>query len=160
VILALFTASTSIVVARISFIFRGGVVIQAVSLTAAAVLGITISAFTWFKDVDGVRVVSFVAPALSAIAAIFALALFFFVAPNENLDVTDDQPNTMLLFYSALGVSLFALAMLFDTHMIIGGESTLFILGPECIILGAVQLYLEVVSLFVLMLVILGNACK
>tara|TARA_B110000285_G_C14803911_1_gene458791 strand:- start:215 stop:421 length:207 start_codon:yes stop_codon:yes gene_type:complete len=67
------------------------------------------------------REVSFIAPALSAIAAIFALALFFIVAPNENLDVTDNKSNTLLIFYSAFGVSLFVLAMLFDTSMIIGG---------------------------------------
>jgi len=48
--------------------------------------------------------------------------------------------------------------MLFDTSSVIGGKSIMFELGPETYILGALQLYLEIINMFVLIMVILGEA--
>lgn len=64
----------------------------------------------------------------------------------------------MKLLYACIGVILFSLIMLFDTKCVIGGKSMMFELGPEAYILGAVQLYLEIVNMFVLIMVILGEA--
>ena len=72
--------------------------------------------------------------------------------------ICEKPDSNMRLIYSALGLSLFALIMLFDTSMVIGGNSFMFVLGPECYILGAIQLYLEAMNMFVLALVILGEA--
>jgi FtsH-binding integral membrane protein len=56
-----------------------------------------------------------------------------------------------------MAIVLFAIIMLFDTSQVIGGKSMMFELGPECYILGALQLYLEYINMFVLILVILGE---
>ena len=110
--------------------------------------------------------ISFIGPALSAIGLVFGLALFFAVAPNEKLgcDMVENEsgdleckPDTMKLIYAGIGVILFSLIFLFDTSMVIGGQSMMFVLGPECYILGAIQLYLEIINMFVLLLVILGD---
>jgi hypothetical protein len=37
-----------------------------------------------------------------------------------------------------VGVLLFALVMLYDTSMVIGGKSMMFVLGPESYILAAI----------------------
>lgn len=63
----------------------------------------------------------------------------------------------MKLAYASIGVILFSMIFLFDTSMVIGGKSMMFVLGPECYILGAIQLYLETINMFVLLLVILGD---
>lgn len=68
------------------------------------------------------------------------------------------DPDSMKLLYACIGVCLFALIMLFDTKSVIGGKSIMFELGPETYILGAVQLYLEIINMFVLIMVILGEA--
>lgn len=111
--------------------------------------------------------ISFIGPALSAIGLVFGLALFFAVAPNEKLgcDMVENEetseleckPDTMKLAYAGIGVILFSMIFLFDTSMVIGGQSMMFVLGPECYILGAIQLYLEIINMFVLLLVILGD---
>jgi FtsH-binding integral membrane protein len=77
--------------------------------------------------------------------------------PENPGEMTCEKDN-MRLLYAGLGVVLFALIMLFDTSMVIGGNSFMFVLGPECYILGAIQLYLEIINMFVLILVILGES--
>jgi hypothetical protein len=64
----------------------------------------------------------------------------------------------MKIVYAGLGCVLFALIMLFDTKSVIGGKSIMFELGPETYIMGAVQLYLEIINMFVLVMVILGES--
>ena len=87
-LLLVFTICTSMVVSKISLAAQAsnpGIVLEAVALTTAAVLGITIFAFTGFKDVPGVHEVSFIGPSLSAIGLIFGVTAFFVFAPNEKL---------------------------------------------------------------------------
>lgn len=134
------------------------------TLTSAAVMGITIFAFTKFRTLGGVEEISMIGPGLSAIGLIFGVTSFFVFAPNKSLGCTTDatgecsgEPNQMRLLYAALGVCLFALIMLFDTASVIGGKSIMFVLGPETYILGAIQLYLEIINMFVLIMVILGE---
>ena len=98
------------------------------------------------------------------------MALFFAVAPNEKLgcnkvpvdpEIPDGEmkceTDMMKLAYATIGMLLFSMIFLFDTSMVIGGKSMMFVLGPECYILGAIQLYLEIINMFVLLLVILGD---
>ena len=98
------------------------------------------------------REVSFIGPALSAIGLVFGLASFFVFAPNKKLgcemqpvdpNCTEDceeecKTNIMKLFYAIIGVVLMTLVLLFDTSMVIAGKSFMFVLGPECYILGAI----------------------
>ena len=63
----------------------------------------------------------------------------------------------MNTFYAGIGCALFALIMLFDTSMVIGGKSMMFALEPECFVLGALQLYLEIINMFVMIIVILAG---
>jgi FtsH-binding integral membrane protein len=165
----IFTFCTSIAVSKISLaasVENEGVVFEAVTLTSAAVMGITIFALTKFRNIDGVEDISMIGPGLSAIGLVFGVTSFFVFAPNKRLGCTMDaatgecseEPNNMRLLYAALGVCLFALIMLFDTASVIGGKSIMFVLGPETYILGAIQLYLEIINMFVLIMVILGES--
>lgn len=167
-LLFIFTILSSVVVSKISLASQQGapgVVFEAFALTAAAVIGITIFAFTGLKDPDsGIVELSFIAPGLSALALVFGVAAFFVFGPQENLGCDLDETtgkckrDGMKLLYACIGVMLFALIMLFDTKSVIGGKSMMFELGPETYILGALQLYLEIINMFVLLMVILGEA--
>jgi FtsH-binding integral membrane protein len=87
-LLLVFTLCTSVCVSKISLsASKGnpGVVFEAVTLTSAAVLGITIFAFTGFDKIDGAKEISFIGPALSAIGLIFGVTSFFVFAPADRL---------------------------------------------------------------------------
>lgn len=166
-LLVVFTLCTSIVYAKISLAAQAGnpgVVFEAFALTCAAVMGITIFAITKFRDIDGVQEISMIGPGLSAIGLVFGVTAFFVFAPNKRLGCDLDAdgkcmaPSSMRLLYACLGVILFSMIMLFDTASVIGGKSIMFELGPETYILGAIQLYLEMINMFVLIIVILGEA--
>ena len=161
----IFTVCCSVAVSKISLAAQAGspgVVFEALALTAAAVLGITIFAFIGFRKLDGMKTISMIGPGLSAIGLLFGVASFFVFAPNDMLGCDRDEageckPSGIKLMYAVLGVCLFALIMLFDTSSVIGGKSIMFELGPETYILGAIQLYLEIINMFVLAMVILGE---
>ena len=65
--------------------------------------------------------------------------------------------DTYKIGYALIGVILFTLILLLDTSAIIGGKKMMFTLGPECFILGAIQLYLEMINMFILAIVLLGS---
>ena len=93
-------------------------------------------------------------PALSAVGMTFAVTGLFVVASTNSLAAPDTNPK-MNTLYAGIGASLLGLIMLFDTSMVIGGKSMMFSLGPECFVLGALQLYLEIINMFVMIIVIL-----
>lgn len=95
VLLFMFTFFTSVIVSKISLAAQAsapGVVFEAVALTSAAVLGITIFAFTNLRGKDsGIYEMSYIAPGLSAIGLVFAVAAFFVFGPSEKLGCDKDD---------------------------------------------------------------------
>ena len=136
ILLAIFTVSVSVVVAKIALMTNEQIVFEAACLTAAAVIGIQIFAFTGFRNIEGVDRFSMMGPALSAVGMTFAVTGLFVVASTNSLAAADTNPK-MNTLYAGIGASLLGLIMLFDTSMVIGGKSMMFSLGPECYILGA-----------------------
>lgn len=158
ILLTVFTICTSIMVAKIAAASKPQLVFEAFCLTTAAVIGITIFALTSFKKIEGVEKFSIMAPALSAVGMIFAVTGLFVFLPVTNLAPEAGEKSNYKVVYATIAIILFALIMLFDTSQVIGGKSMMFELGPECYILGALQLYLEYINMFVLILVILGES--
>ena len=138
ILLAIFTVSVSVVVAKIALMTNEQIVFEAACLTAAAVIGIQIFAFTGFKKIEGVESFSIMAPFLSAVGMTFAVSGLFVIASVNSLsDQEEIKSSRMNTLYAGIGCALLALVMLFDTSMVIGGKSMMFSLGPECYILGA-----------------------
>ena len=80
----IFTVSMSMVVSKLSIAAETsnpGIVFEAVALTTAAVLGITIFAFTKFSSVEGAGELSIIAPLLSATATVFGVGALFVFGP-------------------------------------------------------------------------------
>merc|ERR1719197_122522 len=159
-LLSLFTMCVSVCVAKIAAASEPQIVFEAFCLTTAAVIGITVFAVTSFREFKDVDKISIMAPGLSAVGMIFAVTGLFVFLPVTNLVKDENAVSTGLnwkVLYASIAIVLFAIIMLFDTSQVIGGKSMMFELGPECYILGALQLYLEYINMFVLILVILGE---
>uniref|UniRef100_A0A3B4YZG6 Zgc:110410 n=1 Tax=Stegastes partitus TaxID=144197 RepID=A0A3B4YZG6_9TELE len=58
--------------------------------------------------------------------------------------------------YACLGTLLFSLYLVFDTQLILGGKHRKYEVSPEEYIFAALNLYLDIVSLFLLLLQLIG----
>jgi FtsH-binding integral membrane protein len=59
---------------------------------------------------------------------------------------------TMRLIYCTFGVMVFAVYLVFDTQLIVGGEGRSYQLNQEDYILGAIILYMDIINLFIYIL--------
>jgi len=126
-------------------------------LTAAGVFGVTVFALTYFPKIEGVEEFSKRAPFLSATGVIFATAGILLFAFSGDLNGGEGGKAALNVLFAAIGALLFVLVMLFDTSMIVGGRKMYYTIGMECYMIAALQLYLEVVNMFALLIVILGE---
>ncbi|KAB7499913.1 Protein lifeguard 1 [Armadillidium nasatum] len=65
--------------------------------------------------------------------------------------------RTLTIFYYCLGAFIFSIYIVFDTQIIIGGKHKLAI-SPEEYIFAALNLYLDVINIFLYLLAIIGLA--
>lgn len=82
-------------------------------------------------------------------AAILVLICFGIIAGIMNNKVLN-------ILYASIGALLFAFYIVFDTQLIIGGDHKLSI-SPEEYIFAALNLYLDVVNLFLYILALVGR---
>ena len=66
------------------------------------------------------------------------------------------QSNVLNILYACLGALLFSFYIVFDTQLMIGGNHKLAI-SPEEYIFAALNLYLDVINLFMYLLAIFGG---
>merc|ERR1712070_812314 len=141
VLLGAFTAVMSInvglVCAIVTSIGLGVCVLQALIITAALVAGLTIYTFTSKRDFSFLGAILF--PVLFAFVIVGFLMAFF---PSLNSGVLG-------LMYSGFGALLFCVYIVYDTHRI---AETLEI---DDYVEGAIQLYLDIINLFLYILDIL-----
>ncbi|KAM9310036.1 protein lifeguard 1 [Pholidichthys leucotaenia] len=62
----------------------------------------------------------------------------------------------LYIVYACLGTLLFSLYLVFDTQLILGGKHRKYEVSPEEYIFAALNLYLDIVSLFLLLLQLIG----
>uniref|UniRef100_A0A3P8TJD1 Zgc:110410 n=1 Tax=Amphiprion percula TaxID=161767 RepID=A0A3P8TJD1_AMPPE len=62
----------------------------------------------------------------------------------------------LYITYACLGTLLFSLYLVFDTQLILGGKHRKYQVSPEEYIFAALNLYLDIVSLFLLLLQLIG----
>lgn len=125
------------VCAAVSAAGFGYVVLQAATLTAALFIGLTIYAFSTKRDISVLGATLF--PCLFALTSYGLLALVF---PSMRTGLAG-------FMYSLAGAVLFCFYIVFDTFRI------LKVLGPDDYIEAAIQLYLDIVNLFLHILDIL-----
>ncbi|KAF7260027.1 hypothetical protein EG68_02548 [Paragonimus skrjabini miyazakii] len=144
--LGIFTLAFSYLTGTITSFYNTESVLIAVAITAALCLAISLFAIQTRIDFTKCTALLFV---LSMVVLLTGLACIIVYA------VTGSNNRVLQAVYGGLGALLFGLYLAFDTQMIIGGRK--HELSPEEYISGALQLYMDIVNLFLMILSLFGN---
>merc|ERR1711963_250951 len=136
--MGIFTLALSIMTASIAIHHDVYWVIMAIGITAALCLGLTLFSFQTKIDFTGIGMYLF---ACTWILFIFGILAIVFFARNYPVIHT---------VYSALIALLFSVYLVYDTQQIMGGKK--YEISPEEHIYASVQLYIDVVYIFLAIL--------
>ena len=139
--LGVFTLSEAWLIATICTKTDPKIVLEAAVLTLGDVVAITIYAMTTKTDF------TVCGPALFIFGMTFSIVGFFLAIFGFHLGIV----------WAGIGVILFSFYLLFDTQMIMGGDSKRYQFDEDSYILAAVALYLDIVNIFLYILQMLGD---
>ncbi|XP_012162158.1 protein lifeguard 1 isoform X2 [Ceratitis capitata] len=142
IFLFLFTLAESFLLGVTATYYGSTEVMMAVGITAAVCLALTLFAFQtkWdFTMCGGVLLVAIVVFLIFGIVAIFI--------PGK----------VITLVYSSLGALLFSVYLVYDTQLMMGGNHK-YAISPEEYIFAALNLYLDIINIFMYILAIIGAA--
>lgn len=142
ILLMAFTLMESFIVGVISATYDTTTVLIAVGITAVVVVGITVFAFQTKIDFTGAGIYLFV----------FALVLLVF-----GIIAMIIRSKILQIVYAAIGALLFSFYLVFDTQMMLGGKHK-YSISPEDYILAALNLYVDIINLFLMILRLVGFA--
>lgn len=140
VLLTIFTLLEGYSVSMICSVYDKQTVLLAALLTFGMTLGLTIYAFNTKKDftvLTGILFVCLICIILFGIACLFIRA------------------RILNIIYCSLGVLLFGIYIVCDTQLLIGNQSKKIEMDEY--IFGAVNLYLDIINIFLYILSLLGN---
>ncbi|XP_024936950.1 protein lifeguard 1 isoform X2 [Cephus cinctus] len=140
IFLFLFTLAEGIVLATAASMYEADGVLLAVGITAAVCLGLTIFAFQTKWDFTVLHGALFVAV---IILLMFGILTIFI------------HGKIMTLVYASLGALIFSIYLVYDTQMMLGGKHK-YSISPEEYIFAALNLYLDIVNIFLYILTIIG----
>lgn len=139
--LAIFTICEGFLLGGIAGTYNEKAVLMAVGVTAVVTFALTIFAFQTKIDFTMMGGLLFV-------FLIILICFGFLCAIIQN--------EYASLAYACLGALLFSVYIVFDTQMMIGGKHK-YSLSPEEYIFAALNLYLDIVNLFLFILSIFGS---
>ncbi|XP_076246596.1 glutamate NMDA receptor-associated protein 1 lifeguard isoform X2 [Calliopsis andreniformis] len=142
VFLFLFTSAEGFLLAVVSSTYSSEEVLLAVGITAAVCLALTLFAFQTKFDFTALHSILFVALIIFLLFGIIAI-----IWPGK----------TMSLVYASLGALLFSVYLIYDTQLMIGGNHK-YSISPEEYIFAALNLYVDVVNIFLYILAIIGSS--
>jgi hypothetical protein len=140
IFLGLFTLAQSFVLGMTTAAYRIDEVFLAVGITAAVCLALTLFAFQtkWdFTVMGGGLFVAVIILMLFGILTIFI------------------KGKIMTLIYASAGALIFSLYLIYDTQLMMGGKHK-YSISPEEYIFAALNLYLDIVNMFIYILTIIG----
>ncbi|XP_017868213.1 PREDICTED: protein lifeguard 1 isoform X2 [Drosophila arizonae] len=142
IFLFLFTLAESFLLGMIAGQYKAEEVLMAVGITASVSLGLTIFALQTkydFTMCGGVLVACLVVFVIFGIVAI--------CVPGQIIG----------LVYASLGALLFSVYLVYDTQLMLGGNHK-YAISPEEYIFAALNLYLDIINIFMYILTIIGLA--
>ncbi|XP_055939872.1 protein lifeguard 1-like [Argiope bruennichi] len=140
ILLSIFTISMSYMLGTISSFYETDVVLMAVGICAAVCLAVSIFSFHTKFDFTSCGGVLFI---LVWVLFLFGILTIF------------TYNRIMTTIYAGCGALLFTLFLAYDTQMLMGGKK--HELSPEEHIFAAMQIYLDIVYIFMFLLTILGS---
>jgi protein lifeguard len=142
ILLFVFTIMESLLVGCISSVYKTDTVLIAAGLTFFVVVGLTLFSFQTKIDFTGMGTYLFV----------FGLVLFGFGLISIII-----RSQIMHILYAALGAGLFSMYLVFDTQLMMGGKHK-YSISPEDYILAALNLYMDIINLFLMILRLVSAA--
>ncbi|XP_007547398.1 protein lifeguard 1 [Poecilia formosa] len=142
--LGLFTVAEGLMLGSVAAYFEAEAVMWAVGATALVSFGMSLFAMQSKWDFT----------AGSGCLWMFAWSLFSFLLMCAII-----RSQFLYIFYAYLGTVLFSLYLVFDTQLILGGKHRKYEISPEEYVFAALNLYLDIVTLFFFLLQIL-NFCR
>lgn len=142
ILLAFFTLFEGILLGTVSSHYEKDEVLMAVGITAVVSLSLTLFAFQtkWDFTIMGGLLFVF-------IIVLMCLGFLCLIIQSRYLS----------LFYASLGALVFSAYLVFDTQLMMGGKHR-YSLSPEEYIFAALNLYLDIINLFLYILSIIGLA--
>ncbi|GBM09633.1 Protein lifeguard 1 [Araneus ventricosus] len=140
ILLSIFTMSMSYMLGTISSFYETDVVLMAVGICAAVCLAVSIFSFHTKFDFTSCGGVLFI---LVWVLFLFGILTIF------------TYNRIMTTVYAGCGALLFTLFLAYDTQMLMGGKK--HELSPEEHVFAAMQIYLDIVYIFMFLLTILGS---
>lgn len=143
IFLGIFTVAESFLLGVTSSVYAVDAVMMAVGITAAVCLALTLFAFQtkWDFTVMG----GFLLCA-TVVLLVFGLVAIFI--PSNKI---------VTLVYASIGALVFSLYLVYDTQLMMGGKHK-YSISPEEYIFAALNLYLDIINIFLYILTIIGAA--
>lgn len=142
ILLFIFTLAQSFLVGMAVSVQRLDSVIWAVGICTVVCLGLTIFAFQTKIDFTMMGGFLFVCV---LVLLVFSIVLMFF--PGK----------VATLIYASIGALVFSLYIVYDTQMMIGGDHK-YSVSPEEYIFAALNLYIDIINLFLYILTIISSS--
>lgn len=138
-----FTACEGVIIGFVGAVYQTDSVLLAAGITTAVFIGLT--AYACFTKTD------FTGCGPYLFAVLFALCLWGFIA------IFFPMGEFMYKVYGAIGTLLFCCYIVYDTQMIVGGRHHKFQFEIDDYVFAALNLYLDIINLFLFILSLLGN---
>lgn len=119
-------------------------VLLAVGITAVICLALTIFAFQTKIDFTGLGSILFI---VLIVFMLFGLLTLFL--PRSRFPI-------LHIVYACIGALIFSFYLIYDTQLIIGGKHK-YSISPEEYIFAALNLYLDIINIFLYILSIVGS---
>jgi len=142
ILLVGFTLAEGLMLGVASSTYSADAVLMAVGITALVVLGLTIFAFQTKIDFTMCNGILF---ALLLCLMIFGIFCGIF------------RSDIMNVVYASLGAVIFSIYIVVDTQMMMGGKHQ-YSIDPEEYIFATLNLYLDIINLFLMILSLVGRS--
>jgi hypothetical protein len=142
IFLGIFTVCESFLLGSAASCYGAEEVLIAVGFTAVVVLGLTLFAIQTRWDFTMLR-----GGLLVLLMILILFGILCACIPSKVLSIV----------YASLGALLFSVYLVVDTQLMLGGKHQ-YSLSPEEYIFAALNLYLDIINLFIMILSIVGSA--
>lgn len=140
--LFIFTIAEGFLLGVSASYYQQDAVLMAVGITAAVCLALTLFAFQTkydFTMMGGILLVAVIILMVFGIVAIFV------------------HNKIVQLVYASLGALIFSIYLIYDTQLMMGGKHK-YSISPEEYVFAALNLYLDIINIFMYILAIIGHA--
>jgi len=141
--LSIFTLAEGVLMGFAISVYEAKEVMMAIGITIIIVLGLTLFALQTKID-------------FTALGGILLVALLCLIMLGFFVLIFRDN-KVLNIVYASLGAFIFGVYIVFDTQLMMGGKHK-YALDPEEYIFASLNLYLDVINLFLYILQIIGSA--